>query len=100
MGFWIKTLKNIKHRFYASYECFNGKVTKNDFIKEKQVTEATGNLTQLKQEKKTKQWLLSKHNQSLLSTLHSICILHYVIVDNKVGMLWKKFYIKRQPPKF
>lgn len=52
MGFWIKTLKNIKHRFYANYECFNGKVTKNDFIKEKQVTEATGNLTQLKQEKK------------------------------------------------
>lgn len=70
----------------------------NDFIKEKQVTKATKNLTQLTQEK-TKQWLLSKHNQSL-SILPSICILRYVIVDNKVGMLWKKFYIKRQPPKF
>lgn len=57
----------------------------NNFIKEKQVTEAARNLTQFK-EVKNKKWILSKHNQPL-NILCTICVLYYVIGDNKLGML-------------
>lgn len=54
----------------------------NNFIKERQITKVTSNLTQFK-EVKTKQWISSKHNWPL-NILCTICVLHYVIGDNNV----------------